>query len=160
MGRLPLGFYTVDNFLPMPLPWLRLGIGNLGIVLALVDIGALGAFWVFLLKLILGSIIAGRFLTPFFFFAAVGGILGLGAMIITQAVGRRFFSAVGISCAGGVAHNIGQLIVARVLLVPSSGLWVLVPVVVLFGAISGTCIGLFARLVHLRLKIKKTAGLD
>ncbi|MEO0005178.1 MAG: Gx transporter family protein [candidate division WOR-3 bacterium] len=159
-AALAIGLYTVDNFLPLPLPWLRLGVGNLGIVLALMDVGALGAIAVFFLKLILGSIVAGRFLTPFFFFALAGGVLGLGAMIAIKTLGRGFFSAVGISCAGGVFHNIGQLLVARFLLIPSSGLWLLAPIVVLFGVISGTFIGILARLVQLRLRGMEAVGLD
>jgi heptaprenyl diphosphate synthase len=151
-GALALGLYTVENFLPTPLPWLRVGIANVAVVLALDELGVIGAVVVFCIKLILGSIITGRFLTPFFFFGAVGGVISLAAMILVRVLGRRMFSVVGISVAGGVFHNIGQLLVARFVLIQSSALWRFFPVLVLFGVGTGIFIGILARLVQSRVK--------
>lgn len=151
-SALAIGLYTVENYLPTPLPWLRFGIANVAVVLALDELGITGAVVVFLVKLIIGSIIGGRFLTPFFLFGAAGGVLSLVAMILLWVVGRRFFSVVGVSCAGGVFHNIGQLLTARVLLIHSSALWRLLPIFVLIGLGTGSVNGILARLIHLRLR--------
>ncbi len=149
-SALAIGLYTVENYLPMPIPWLRLGIANVAVVLALDEVGVGGAVLVFILKLILGSILSGRFLTPFFFFALIGGGMALAAMVLTRVLAKGWVSVVGISCAGGVFHNIGQLFVARYFLVPDPRLWVFLPVLTLLGVVTGTAIGLIARLVRLR----------
>ncbi|MGQ9677958.1 MAG: Gx transporter family protein [bacterium] len=151
-SALALGLYTVENYLPTPLPWLRFGIGNIAVVLALDELGVTGAVVVFLVKLILGSIIGGRFLTPFFFFGAAGGVLSLAVMILLWVLGRGFFSVVGVSCAGGVFHNIGQLLAARFFLIPSQALWRFLPIIVLVGLGTGSVNGIFARLIQLRLR--------
>lgn len=150
-GALAIGLWMVENYLPTPLPWLKLGIANVAVVLALDELGGVGALAVFFLKLIVGSVVTGRLLTPFFFFSAFGGGLALVAMIITRTLGRNCFSVVGISCVGGVFHNIGQLFGARILLVPSASLWQLLPILTLLGTITGMLMGLLARLVQLRL---------
>ncbi len=151
-GALALGLYTVENYLPTPLPWLRLGIANVAVVLALDELGVIGAVVVFFIKLILGSIITGRFLSPFFFFGAVGGVISLAAMVLLWVLGRKAVSVVGISVVGGVFHNIGQLLVARFVLIQSSALWRFLPVLVLIGVGTGTLIGILARLIQSRVK--------
>ncbi len=149
-GALAIGLWSVENYLPSPLPWLRLGIANVAIVLALDELGGLGALAVLLLKLIIGSIVTGRFLTPFFFFGTVGGGLSLLVMVLIRILGKKKLSVVGISCAGGAFHNLGQLAVAQLLLSPNISLLRLLPILTLIGTITGTTIGLLARLVQLR----------
>lgn len=150
-GALAIGLWTGESYLPTPVPWLKLGMANVAIVLALDELGGRGAVAVFLLKSIVGSVITGRFLTPFFFFSAFGGGLSLLAMILTRTLGKRCFSVVGISCVGGVFHNIGQLVFARMLLIPSDSLWRLWPILTLIGTGTGVVIGGLARLIQLRL---------
>ncbi len=151
-GALAIGLWTVENYLPTPLPWLRLGLANMAVVLALDELGVGAGVAVLLLKLVVGSMLAGRFLTPFFFFGAAGGGLALLAMAFLKLAGRRYITVVGLSCAGGVCHNIGQLVVARFLLVSSPVLLRLLPLLSLLGVITGTLVGLLARLVQLRTK--------
>lgn len=151
-GALAIGLYTVENYLPTPLPWLRVGIANVAVVLALDELGVIGAVVVFFIKLILGSIITGRFLTPFFFFGAAGGVISLAAMVLVRILGRRVFTVVGLSVAGGVFHNLGQLVVARFVLIQSSALWRFLPVLILMGVSTGTLIGILARLIQSRVK--------
>ncbi len=150
-AALAIGLYTVEAVIPTPLPWLRVGVANVAVVLALYDLGPGGAGAVLALKLVVGSLLLGRFLTPFFWFAAAGGAVALGMMVLSRAVAGRWLTIVGVSVVGGVAHNLAQLAVARLLLVPSDAVWLLAPVLVVVGAASGAAIGLLARLVRLRL---------
>jgi len=150
-GALAVGLYTVENLIPSPLPWLRVGASNIAILLALYDLGTRGAVAVFLLKLLLGSILVGRFLTPFFWFAAFGGCASLLAMVLARMVAGRFMSIVGVSVIGGVFHNTAQLVVARLVMVPSNSVWFLLPVLELVGVVSGALVGVAARLVQLKL---------
>jgi len=147
-GALAIGLYTVENLLPSPIPWLRIGASNVAVVLALYELGVIPAAGVLLLKLVLGSLLFGRFLSPFFWFGLVGGTLGLAAMVVAFTAGRRWLSIVGVSIAGGVFHNVGQLAVARLLLLPADAAWYLLPILVLVGTVSGGVIGIVAGLVQ------------
>ncbi len=151
-GALAIGLYTAESLIPSPLPWLRIGASNIAVLLALYDLGPGGSVTVFLLKLLVGSVLMGRFLSPFFWFAAAGGAASLGAMILVRSVGRRFLSIVGVSVAGGVMHNVAQLAVARVMVVPDDSIWLLLPILVLAGVVSGVFVGIAARLARVRLK--------
>ena len=102
-GALAIGLYTVENLLPSPIPWLRIGASNVAVVLALYELGVVPAAGVLLLKLVLGSLLFGRFLSPFFWFGLAGGTLGLAAMAVAVTAGRRWLSVVGVSIAGGVS---------------------------------------------------------
>jgi len=150
-GALAIGLYTIENLLPSPFPWLRLGLANVAVVLALYQVGIGGAWMVFLLKLVVGSSLVGRFLTPFFWFAAVGGTVSLCLMTLTKLALGRVVKIVGTSIIGGFAHNVAQLTLARLLLVPSSSVWLLLPVLGILGIGTGMVVGIVARLVQLRL---------
>lgn len=150
-AALATGLYMAEGVLPSPLPWLRIGAANIGVVLALYDLGAGAAAAAAIIKLVLGSVLLGRFLTPFFWFGAAGSFVGLGLMVLVRAVAGRAVGPVGASAAGGVGHNLGQLAVARLLLLPGPAVIVLVPVMILAGTLSGTAVGILARLVQLRL---------
>lgn len=151
-GALAVGLYTAENLIPSPLPWLRLGVSNVAILLALEELGARGALAVFLLKLVLGTMLVGRFLSPFFWFAAAGGGAGLAAMVLARLALGRLLSVVGLSVVGSAVHNVVQLAVARLVLIPSGSTWLLLPVLVGTGVASGVLVGLAARAVRVRLE--------
>ena len=151
-GALAIGLYTVENLIPTPLPWLRVGVSNVAILLALFELGPGGAGAVLLLKLVVGSLLVGRFLTPFFWFAFAGGMASFGLMVLARWVGRGVLGVVGVSIVGGAGHSLAQLGVARLLLLPSDAAWALAPVLMLVGTLSGLVVGLLARAVLRRLE--------
>ena len=102
--------YIVENFLPYPIIFLRIGVGNAFIVATFYLVDIKGAAVVLFMKLVVGSIISGRFLTPFFLFSLSGSLFSFLAMSLFFRI-TTFFSPVGISTIGAVFHNIGQMIV-------------------------------------------------
>ncbi len=155
LAGLGVVLYTVENFLPTPFPWLRIGISNVAILLALYTFGFRGALWVFGLKILLGSFIAGRLFSPFFFFALGGG----GVSLMIMGIAKRLFSPplsiVGVSMLGGVSHNITQLFIAYLLLFPYPQLLFLVPILTLLGLATGSIIGIISLMVLKRLEWKR-----
>ena len=63
---------------------------------------------------------------------------------------RSGFSILGVSVSGGVSHNIGQLIVAA-LIVENAAFFILCPVLIISGVITGLLIGLLTREVAKRI---------
>lgn len=151
VSALGLALYTFENCLPIPVPWLRLGISNVAVVLGLSLFGVGGACLVFLIKVFIGSLIAGRFLSPFFFFALFGG----GMALVVMAASKRFLSPpltiVGVSMLGGVTHNLVQLVAAYFLFFPVNSFFVLTPLFVLLGLASGSTVGVVSALVVKKL---------
>ena len=81
-------------------------------------------------------------------YSFAGGILSLLVMYLLQRTG--WFSMVGVSMAGGVAHNLGQLITAS-LLVQSVRMMSYFSILLFSGLISGILIGVLASLIYRRL---------
>lgn len=154
-AALATGLYMAESAMPGPLPWLRIGAANIGVVLALYDLGVSAAVAAAGIKLVLGSILLGRFLTPFFWLSATGSLAGLVLMVLVKATSGRFVGPVGASAVGGVGHSLGQLAVARLLLLPGPAAAALVPVMVLTGTVSGAVVGIIARLVQRQLSRRK-----
>lgn len=72
-------------------------------------------------------------------YSLAGGLLSLLVMYLLKK--SNLFSAVGISMAGGVAHNLGQLLIAA-LIVSNMKLFFYFPVLLFSGLISGILIGI------------------
>lgn len=151
LAALGLILFVFESFLPLPVPWVRPGLGNVATILALMYFGAGDALKVTLLRVVLGSLLVGRLFTPLFVFAITGGLASLVVMAVIHRYVRGV-GPVGFSAAGAVAHNIVQLAVAW-LFIRSGGLVYLLPVLVAAGALTGAATGLVAAVVY-----EKTAG--
>lgn len=134
-------FSFVESRLPtfIPIPGVKLGLCNVVIIFTLLKLGAPAAIAVSLLRVLLSSILFGN--AAAFFYSLAGAILSLAVMILMKHF--RIFSAVGISVLGGVMHNIGQLLMAWILL-GTAGVMYYLPVLLISGVIAGALIGLLS----------------
>ncbi len=119
------------------LPGIKMGLPNIIIVFLLYRRSAASCVSVSLLRILLASLLFGNAMT--LIYSLAGAILSLSAMILI----RRFnlMSAVGVSVAGGVTHNIGQIFVAMLLLETAELGYYLV-VLTITGIIAGILVGL------------------
>ena len=83
-----------------------------------------------------------------FLFSMAGGMLSLLVMVILKKSGH--FSIVGVSVAGGVFHNVGQ-ITAAVFLMDTTAIYYYLPVLLIFGIVTGIIIGLMGGYVTQRV---------
>ena len=134
-------FSFVESRLPtfIPIPGVKLGLCNVVIIFTLLKLGAPAAIAVSLLRVLLSSILFGN--AAAFFYSLAGAILSLAVMILLLRL--HLFSAVGISVLGGVMHNIGQLLMAWILL-GTAGVMYYLPVLLISGVIAGALIGLLS----------------
>ena len=134
-------FSFVESRLPtfIPIPGVKLGLCNVVIIFTLLKLGAPAAIAVSLLRVLLSSILFGN--AAAFFYSLAGAILSLAVMILLLRL--HLFSAVGISVLGGVMHNIGQLLMAWILL-GTAGVMYYLPVLLIAGVIAGALIGLLS----------------
>ena len=119
------------------IPGIKMGLPNIVIMFLLYRCGALSAICVSLLRIVLVSILFGNAMT--FMYSLAGALLSLAVMILLRRL--NFMSAVGVSVAGGVTHNLGQVLTAMLLL-ETSELGYYMVVLTVTGTIAGILIGL------------------
>ena len=139
--------FVFEGLAPRPLPWMKLGLGNLPVMLALMGYGPLAALAVSVLKLFIGGVLSGSLANPAFFIGAGAGMCSWLIMSAARVLGRSIFSAVGLGIWGAVTHQLAQLALAYIY-IGQWGMWTLLPVALLGGLISGILIGLLAHWVY------------
>ena len=147
-------FSYIESLFPMPfgVPGMKLGLANLEVICALYGMGWKDAFVLSVIRILL---VGFTFRDPnTMLFSLAGGILSWLMMVIFQK--SKMFSMVGVSIIGGVSHNIGQIAVA-IVYVSNSNLVYYLPVLLIFGAITGTLIGILGSMIVKRLKRIMTA---
>lgn len=132
--------------IPIPLPGVKIGVANLVIILALYRLGFKYAFTVNMVRILISGLLFSGVFGMLYSFA--GGILSIVIMYILYRT--KIFSMIGISMAGGVAHNIGQLLTASALL-SSTALLSYFPILVFTGIISGILTGFLSYEIERRL---------
>lgn len=139
----------VESLIPIQfgVPGIKLGLANLIIVMVLCKRGWKEALLLSVVRIVLSGFIFGNLFSILYSFA--GGMLSLLVMALMVKISR--FSTVGISIAGGVCHNIGQLIVAM-LAVETWQVGFYLPVLLISGVITGALIGITAGEVMKRTK--------
>lgn len=121
---------------PLGVPGVKLGLPNLAIVFALYRLGLGDACVISLVRIVLVTLLFGN--GAALAYSVAGAALSLALMGLLKRTGR--FSSVGVSVAGGVAHNAGQILVAMALLETSRLAWYL-PVLWVSGTVAGVLIG-------------------
>lgn len=119
------------------IPGIKMGLPNVIIVFLLYRQGPAFAAGVSLVRILLVSILFGNAMT--FLYSLAGAVLSLLVMILL----RRFnlMSTVGVSVAGGVTHNLGQILMAMVLL-ETAELGYYMVVLTVTGIVAGILVGL------------------
>ena len=93
-------------------PGMKLGLTNLVVIFALYRMRSVDAAIISFVRVLLVSFTFGNAYA--FAYSIAGAVLSLLIMLVLKKSGR--FSTVGVSIAGGVGHNLGQIIVAALVL--------------------------------------------
>ena len=145
---LALIFSYLESLVPafFAVPGMKLGLTNLVVLVALFRMGDRAAIFVNLLRILLAAMLFGNAYA--LAYSLAGGLLSGAVMILLKRTGR--FGMLGISVAGGLAHNLGQILTAMALMET----WQLVsylPVLWISGMIAGLVIGLLGYEITRRL---------
>lgn len=130
-------------------PGVKMGLPNIIIIFLLYRRGPVFAAVVSLLRIILVSMLFGNVMS--LIYSLAGGILSLLVMILLKKL--RFLSTVGVSVAGGVTHNVGQIL-AAMLLLETSELGYYMVVLTVTGTIAGILVGIGGSLLIKRVTFK------
>lgn len=122
--------------IPGLLPGMKVGLANLAVIFALYRMSFREAAGVSLVRVALVSMTFGNAYS--FAYSLAGAALSLAVMAGLKKVNK--FSILGVSVAGGVCHNIGQILVAMAVLETARLGWYL-PALLLSGTVAGIVIG-------------------
>ena len=138
----------VESLIPISfgIPGVKLGLTNIVVILMLYTIGAKDAILISVLRIILAGFMFGNAFS--IIYSLAGGILSFVVMLLLKNTGK--LKILSISTAGGISHNVGQLIVAA-LVVENYNILFYVPVLIIAGIITGFLIGLLAGEIVLRI---------
>jgi heptaprenyl diphosphate synthase len=132
---------VAEAALPSPLPGVKPGLANIVVLLVLLRHGWRDAAWVSVLRVVAGSLLLGQFLAPGFFLALTGALASLAMLAFAAHLPQRWFGPVTASVLAAFAHIGGQLLLARVWLVPHDGVFLLAPIfaasALVFGIVNG-----------------------
>ena len=139
---LALIFSYVELLIPINfgIPGAKLGLANLVIVIVLYKTDWKEALLLSVVRIILAGFLFGNLFG--ILYSLAGCILSLAVMTLLKKTGA--FSVIGVSMAGGVSHNVGQLIIAM-LVVETYAVGYYLPVLLITGLITGTLIGIAGR---------------
>ncbi|MBB6622527.1 Gx transporter family protein [Clostridium gasigenes] len=139
-----LVLHIFERMIPVPFitPGAKLGLANLITVVALYTLeDKKDAFLVIFLRLTLGTMFGGNLSS--FMYSAMGGILSFLGMVFIKETFKDKVSIIGVSSVGAIFHNVGQLIVAS-LIVKNIGVMLYLPVLSTIGIGTGIFIGITA----------------
>lgn len=133
--------------LSFAVPGIKMGLANIVIIFVLYKIGTKEAILVSLIRVILVSLLFSNAMAMAYSIA--GAVLSLSVMWLLKKTDK--FSVIGVSVAGGVMHNVGQIIMA-VILLGTEQIALYLPVLIITGTATGIVIGIVAGLVINRFK--------
>ena len=141
MLALTLVLSYVESLLPLTIgiPGVKLGLANLAVLLTLYASGWQMALGIDVLRVVLSGFLFGNFAA--ILYSMAGALVSFGTMVLLK---RFRFSMSTVSIAGGVFHNLGQLVVA-VCVVENLHLFYYLPWLIVAGMITGALIGIVAR---------------
>ncbi len=135
---------SIEYIIPKPLPFLRVGLANLPLLLALDLFPTLQFFLLLGLKIFGQSLIQGSLFSFTFLFSLCGSLASGAVMLAARRALRGSTSLIGISILGAMASNLAQLILARYLVFGKSA-WLIAPPFLLVGLISSSILGYLAQ---------------
>lgn len=132
------------------IPGIKMGLPNIAIIFVLYRFNFRDAAMVSLLRLITVTLLFGNSMT--FIYSFAGALLSLIIMWLTKKI--NVLSAIGVSVAGGVSHNLGQILVAMLILdTVEIGYYMII--LAITGTIAGIFIGLCGNFIIKRLPESK-----
>lgn len=143
----------VEFLLPFSIgiPGVKLGLCHIVTLFALYALSAWEAVAVTAVRIFLTAALFGN--AASLAYSVAGGVLSLSVMLLLRRLvwrDRPVFSPIGVSIAGAVAHNLGQLCAAALIL-QTVGVLSYLPVLLVAGIFTGAIIGAVSGAVWTRL---------
>lgn len=146
-----LVLHVMEGMIPLPIgvPGARLGLANIFTVTSLYTLGFKSTLLVVLMRVFLSTFFGGNLSS--LMYSLAGGVLSLVVMTLIKNTFKDKVSLIGVSGAGSISHNIGQLLVASTI-VHNFAVMLYLPILTFIGIGTGIFVGITANFIigHLR----------
>jgi heptaprenyl diphosphate synthase len=139
-----LVLHIIESMIPVPFitPGAKLGLANIVTVVSLYSFGEIETLLVIIVRLLLAAMFGGSISS--LLYSIAGALFSFIIMVIIKRVGKDNVSLIGVSAAGAVFHNIGQITMAA-LIVQNVNISLYLPILTMSGIGTGFFVGLTAR---------------
>ena len=140
----------VESRIPafVAIPGVKVGLANIAVIFALYKMGWLEAIVVSVIRVILVALLFGSVVS--LAYSIAGALISLSLMILLRKIG--IFTEIAVSVVGGITHNIGQILIAFLLL-ETKVVFYYLPFLLVSGVIAGIAVGVASALLIKRIKI-------
>lgn len=135
-----MGYVEFMIPVPVPIPGVKLGLANVIVLIMLYFMDAKSAFFVSLIRVLLSGLLFAGFAGTLY--SLSGALCSLAVMALLKKTDKC--SIIGVSVAGGIFHNIGQIVVAA-LVVENVRMAYYLPFLLVSGVVTGILIGIVAQ---------------
>ena len=141
----------VESQIPafVAIPGVKIGLANIAVVFVLYKLGWKEAVLISLVRVFRVSVLFGTAVS--LFYSVAGAVLSRTGMVLLRKTG--LFSTVAVSVTGGVLHNVGQILMACLLLETNVIVYYL-PFLILSGVIAGVVIGVVSAIMVNRVQVE------
>jgi heptaprenyl diphosphate synthase len=134
---------AIEYLIPKPIPFLRVGIANLPILLSLDLLPVPFLLLVVVLKVVGQGLVGGTLFSYVFLFSTAGSFASAFAMLLARRLFGRRLSLVGVGVFGALFGNCAQILLARVLIF-GEGAWLIAAPFLAIGTVTAVLLGAFA----------------
>lgn len=146
---LALGVLESAIPLPIAMPGARLGLSNMVVLVTIIIFGFKDGIKVSMLKSVVLMMVTGS--VSSFIYSFSGAVLSSIAMYITYRYFSRFFSLIGVSIVGALAHNFAQVSVASLILA-NIRIYTYLPFLMIMSLFTGYFVGLSSKMIIKNLR--------
>ena len=138
---------AIEYAIPKPLPFLRLGLANLPILLSLFVMRRKDTVVLIFLKVFAQGFISGTIFSYIFVFSAAGSFASGFVMLAVHSLlwRTKHISAIGLCLAGAIGNNLAQIGVAFLIIFGQNTRFI-APVLLASGLVTGLVLGFFANI--------------
>ena len=148
LTALAISIHILESALPSPFPGFKPGLANIVTIIVLCQYGLKMAVWVTLLRVLIGSLLLGTFMSPTFMLSLSGAVATLLMLALASSLSQVFpvwaLGAIGYSVLGAMTHISVQFYVAYSLFIQHEALLALLPILATTSLIFGTFSGIVA----------------
>lgn len=136
--------HIVESMIPVPFitPGAKLGLANIITVISLYSFSEVETLLVIIVRLLLASMFGGSISS--LLYSIAGALFSFFIMVLVKRIGKDNVSLIGVSAAGAVFHNIGQITIAA-LIIQNVNISLYLPVLTMAGIGTGFFVGLTSR---------------
>lgn len=155
LAALAIVIHVAEAAIPSPMPGVKPGLANVITAAVFIEFGWRAAAWVSLLRVLVGSLVIGSFLTPGFALSLTGALVSVAVLGLIRLWPGFGLSPLGVCLLSSLGHMTGQFFAAYLLFIPHPGMLTLLPILMtlaaVFGIVSGAITTLLLASLHGRV---------